>query len=609
MGAHRPGTAGMGYPPRPMLLAIDVGNTNIVYGLFDGRAARPPVPRRERARAHGGRVRRAAPRAARRCTASQPSAVDAARSSRASCLAHRADGAARAAARSGARRSSSARASARGWPSSTRTRARSAPTASPTPSRATSGPRAASSSSTSAPRRTSTASRPRASTSAACSRPACRSAPTPSSPAPRSCRASRSRSRPQGRRQNTVHSMQSGIVYGYVGLVDGLVERHPRRARLPLRGHRDGRPRAAHRAAVAHDQRGGRPPHADGAAHPPRAQPRVSRSAVRATPRALLRRGARWSAVALGVSFGSGSAALGDLFVSGAHGPRESSSTYRLPRVLLGAVAGAGLAAVGASFQSVLRNPLAEPYVLGVSGGAALGATLALAAGLAGATLLRRGGRPGRRVRRRARRDGASSGRWRASGRGGGDVDPARGRRRQRDRRRVRSRRRGLSRAGPRAVARVVAHGIPRRAVVGPARLRVALRRGRPGVLLVDAARMNVLSLGDEPAAALGVDVRGPRAARVPRVRRGGRRDRRASRASSASWASSCRTRCAAVIGPDLRVLLPASALAGGATLVTCDLLVRLASRVLHGELPVGALTALAGGPVFLAFLLRRAPG
>jgi len=41
----------------------------------------------------------------------------------------------------------------------------------------------------------------------------------------------------------------------------------------------------------------------------------------------------------------------------------------RLPRVLLGAVAGGGLALVGAAFQSLLRNPLAEPYVLGVSGG------------------------------------------------------------------------------------------------------------------------------------------------------------------------------------------------------------------------------------------------
>lgn len=49
----------------------------------------------------------------------------------------------------------------------------------------------------------------------------------------------------------------------------------------------------------------------------------------------------------------------------------------RLPRVLLGASVGACLAVAGASLQSLLRNPLAEPYLLGVSNGAALGTMLA----------------------------------------------------------------------------------------------------------------------------------------------------------------------------------------------------------------------------------------
>ncbi len=49
----------------------------------------------------------------------------------------------------------------------------------------------------------------------------------------------------------------------------------------------------------------------------------------------------------------------------------------RLPRVLLGATVGASLAVAGASLQSLLRNPLAEPYLLGVSNGAALGTMLA----------------------------------------------------------------------------------------------------------------------------------------------------------------------------------------------------------------------------------------
>ena len=49
----------------------------------------------------------------------------------------------------------------------------------------------------------------------------------------------------------------------------------------------------------------------------------------------------------------------------------------RLPRVLLGGAVGASLALAGASLQSLLRNPLAEPYLLGVSNGAALGTMLA----------------------------------------------------------------------------------------------------------------------------------------------------------------------------------------------------------------------------------------
>lgn len=53
----------------------------------------------------------------------------------------------------------------------------------------------------------------------------------------------------------------------------------------------------------------------------------------------------------------------------------------RLPRVVLGAVAGAMLALAGAAYQGVFRNPLADPYLLGVSSGAGLGATLAIVAG------------------------------------------------------------------------------------------------------------------------------------------------------------------------------------------------------------------------------------
>jgi iron complex transport system permease protein len=55
----------------------------------------------------------------------------------------------------------------------------------------------------------------------------------------------------------------------------------------------------------------------------------------------------------------------------------------RLPRAVLAALIGAGLGVSGAALQGVLRNPLAEPYLLGVSGGAAVGAVIAVAIGAA----------------------------------------------------------------------------------------------------------------------------------------------------------------------------------------------------------------------------------
>jgi len=79
--------------------------------------------------------------------------------------------------------------------------------------------------------------------------------------------------------------------------------------------------------------------------------------------------------------YGLGRALVRVLF----HQTSELSSEYRmivfdirLPRVLLGIFVGASLSVAGASFQALLRNPLADPYVLGVSSGAAVGAIVAL---------------------------------------------------------------------------------------------------------------------------------------------------------------------------------------------------------------------------------------
>lgn len=60
--------------------------------------------------------------------------------------------------------------------------------------------------------------------------------------------------------------------------------------------------------------------------------------------------------------------------------PRDAAILFssRLPRILLAALIGMALASAGGAFQSLLRNPLADPFILGVSGGAALGSVLAI---------------------------------------------------------------------------------------------------------------------------------------------------------------------------------------------------------------------------------------
>ena len=62
----------------------------------------------------------------------------------------------------------------------------------------------------------------------------------------------------------------------------------------------------------------------------------------------------------------------------GAHAPWSVIRDFRLPRALLAGLVGGSLAVCGASFQALLRNPLASPYILGVSGGGSLGAVTAI---------------------------------------------------------------------------------------------------------------------------------------------------------------------------------------------------------------------------------------
>ena len=283
----------------------------------------------------------------------------------------------------------------------------------------------------------------------------------------------------------------------------------------------------------------------------------------------------------------------------------------RLPRALLGAVVGVGLAAAGTALQALLRNPLAEPFVLGVSGGAALGGTLALVA----ATLLGGLWAPLAALGHALPvAGGAVVGAAAATvlvfavGRIGGRLVPE-----------------AALLVGivfnsfaaavitvikvmlpPEQGARLLywlmgTIGYEPAGALAVGAVAVALSTG---ALVALSGRLNLLALGDDEAASLGVE--------VPRVR--------ALVLLAASAATGAAVALSGIVGfvglivphavrrilgPDHRILVPAAALFGGAFLVVADAAARVAFLPLGTEPPVGALTAFAGGPLFL-WLLRR---
>jgi iron complex transport system permease protein len=276
----------------------------------------------------------------------------------------------------------------------------------------------------------------------------------------------------------------------------------------------------------------------------------------------------------------------------------------RLPRVALAACAGAGLAAVGAALQALLRNPLAEPYLLGVSGGAALGATVAILAGLTGLTLIGSalvpisaflGGLGATfAVYAIARVSGPLSGtEILVSGIIVNAMASAL----------VTFAKSFGSAARTQELIFWLMGFVP---VVSRTTLVLITLYVLAGVvaLFVEARRLNLLSLGDEPAAHLGLDV----TALVRRV----------FLASSLVVGAIVSVTgligfvglvvphaVRRVVGPDMRILLPISFVAGAATLIAADVVARAAFPWLGTEPPVGAVTALVGGPVALVLLAR----
>ena len=297
-------------------------------------------------------------------------------------------------------------------------------------------------------------------------------------------------------------------------------------------------------------------------------------------------------AVLAGIVLGPAAVPLADLL----HSPIVLD--LRLPRALLGVLVGGSLGLAGASLQSLVRNPLADPFLLGLSGGAGLGAVLAIALHVGGPWAIPLAAFAGALV--------ALGLVFRLGLVGGAELDP-----------------RILLLGG---VAVGAFCGAVMTAIVSLAEaselrnaylwlwgglsgaswdaLRVvALCLPIPVVVLLAAARpLDLLALGEEPARHLGADVRAVK--------------RRVYLA--ASFLTAVSVAVAGVIGfvglivPHLGRalvgglhlrLLPASFLAGGALLVLADTLAR--TVVAPRELPVGIVTALVGVPLF-ALLLRR---
>ena len=274
----------------------------------------------------------------------------------------------------------------------------------------------------------------------------------------------------------------------------------------------------------------------------------------------------------------------------------------RLPRIALAAGVGAALAVAGAVFQALLRNPLADPFVLGVSGGAALGGIAVLAlgslvglgyaavppaafAGALGAVLLLLAvaGPAGRLSSTTLLLTGVVFNAFASAA----IVFLA-------------------SLAGLTEGAQIFLWLIGNLSDARPALavwLALFVLAGL-AVTIPLARALDLLALGEESAALLGIDA--ARARRWLLIASSLLVGAAVSVAGLVGFVGLVVPHALRLaLGPDHRLLVPASALAGAAFLVLCDTLAR---SLLGGrELPVGALTALAGGPFFL-FLLRRAP-
>ncbi len=274
----------------------------------------------------------------------------------------------------------------------------------------------------------------------------------------------------------------------------------------------------------------------------------------------------------------------------------------RLPRLLLAYLVGASLAAVGVALQALLRNPLADPYILGISSGAALGAALALKFGLVWAI----GGFTAVQLCAVIFAAATIAATYRIA-----VAD-------------------GRIPVQSLLLAGVIINAILSALILfltslsdstsafrlffwlmgnlatigydGLGVLAVIVSVGI-GVLCTQGRNLNLLSLGEDPAQGLGLDVEWiKRVIFVTTALLTGVVVAVSGLIGFVGMIVPHAVRM--VLGPDHRLLLPASALVGGTFLAVADTVAR--SLLAPMELPVGVITALCGGPFFIYLLMSH---
>jgi iron complex transport system permease protein len=306
------------------------------------------------------------------------------------------------------------------------------------------------------------------------------------------------------------------------------------------------------------------------------------------------------ASVALGLAVGSQRIHLSSLFSDSFS--RTLFFRLRLPRVLMALVIGASLAVTGGALQALFRNPLADPYILGVSGGGAMGASIAIALGwsarIAGIPLVFvvsfAGAMLAVTLVRMLARTGAVvlPGALLLSGVAVNLIAAA-----------------GVLTiqylTDPTSALRILRWLIGSLDVVGLEPIGRMLLVLAPAwlALLALSRQLNLMAIDEDTAATLGVNIR--RCESIVHALCALIVGVTVSAGGAIGFVGLIVPHAVRLMfGEDLRIVLPGSLLLGGAFLILADALARTALP--SSELPVGAITGLVGGPIFLWLLHRR---